>query len=247
MSIIVETQMTRVGTTNKPKLADIDSNVVVDFDEIDKSIPSDKQLRSYCEQWQISPNQHLTITEAGGFFCAARLFWLLTQSGFKDVAMATPKTVLNATAGKSTQSFNAEMLKSLQINGFLTHEQMQDQWQSNTQIVDVRSASRFSGEEADPRPGVRSGHIPNSINIHYGKFLSHSDNNVFISDDELHTLFANNNIDLTKPLIFSCGSGITACIGAVAASRISNALIYVYNGSWSKWGSDQSLPVATII
>lgn len=98
-------------------------------------------------------------------------------------------------------------------------------------VVDARSAGRFNGTSPEPREGLRSGCIPNSINIPYTEVLK---DGKFRSEQELMEIF-NNRINDDRPLVFSCGSGITACIILLAAEIIGKKDMAVYDGSWTEW------------
>jgi thiosulfate/3-mercaptopyruvate sulfurtransferase len=108
------------------------------------------------------------------------------------------------------------------------------------QIIDARSSGRYIGSEREPRDDMRSGHIPNSLNIHYAS-LQH--NGKFKSTDELAAIFEDKNIILSEEIITSCGSGVTACIVAQAAYSLGASCVKVYDASWSEWGASQTLPI----
>ena len=111
----------------------------------------------------------------------------------------------------------------------------------SAEIVDARSADRFEGRTPEPRPGLRSGHIPGAHNVPYGKLLK--EDGTLKSPSELEAVFTEAGVDLTKPVVTSCGSGITASVLALALASIGHRRTAVYDGSWAEWGADQTLPV----
>lgn len=112
-------------------------------------------------------------------------------------------------------------------------------------IVDARGAARFAGEAPEPRPGMRSGHIPNSKNVFFGLLLD--EHGCMKSKNELSKAFENADVplDSSSDLVLTCGSGLSACILGLGLSELGICDIPVYDGSWSEWGSRSDTPVAT--
>ena len=111
------------------------------------------------------------------------------------------------------------------------------------EILDARSAGRFRGDEPEPRPGLRSGHIPGSKNIFYGDLLN--DDGTLKSQNELIKHLKAKDVNLEKPVITSCGSGVTAAIINLALDRIGKSDHSLYDGSWTEWGMYPTVPVET--
>jgi thiosulfate/3-mercaptopyruvate sulfurtransferase len=114
---------------------------------------------------------------------------------------------------------------------------------SAEQLIDARSTPRFTGEEKEQRPGLASGHIPGSRNVPY-KALYNSDG-TFKDKKNLIAAFEDAGVDLSRPVVTTCGSGMTACALAFALFRIGKDDVALYDGSWSEWGADPETPKAT--
>ncbi len=110
----------------------------------------------------------------------------------------------------------------------------------DTVIADARSADRFRGDAAEPRPGLAGGHIPGARSLPQSAFF-HPDN-TFLRGDELRALFAEAGVDLARPLVTTCGSGVTACVILFGAHLLGKSDLSLYDGSWSEWGADPATP-----
>jgi len=111
------------------------------------------------------------------------------------------------------------------------------------EILDARSAARFRGDAPEPREGLRAGHIPGSRNVPYTELLN--DDRTMKDPERLREILAAAGVDLAKPVITSCGSGVTAAVINLALERIGKTDHALYDGSWTEWGAFPTLPVAT--
>jgi thiosulfate/3-mercaptopyruvate sulfurtransferase len=110
------------------------------------------------------------------------------------------------------------------------------------EIVDARGPARFAGEEPEPRPGLAAGHIPGSKNLPQGRLFN--PDNSWKKGDALRTAFVEAGVDLDKPMVTTCGSGITAAVLLFGAHLLGKDDVKLYDGSWSEWGADPATPKA---
>ena len=108
-------------------------------------------------------------------------------------------------------------------------------------MVDARSAGRFKAEEPEPRAGVRGGHMPGAINVHYRRLIA--EDGTLKPPAELRAAFS--DVDLNKPVVTTCGSGLTAAILMLALAEIGRNDVALYDGSWTEWGGRPEAPVVT--
>jgi thiosulfate/3-mercaptopyruvate sulfurtransferase len=113
----------------------------------------------------------------------------------------------------------------------------------STQILDARSASRFTAAEKEPRAGLKSGHMPGAVNLHWRSLLTPQ--NTLKDDAALKKLLAEKGVDLRAPIITTCGSGISAAIIALALEKLGAGHVSLYDGSWTEWGAKPGAPIAT--
>ena len=112
------------------------------------------------------------------------------------------------------------------------------------QVLDARGRGRFEGTEPEPRPGLRSGHIPGSLNLPFLQFID-ADAKTWREPDVIRAAFAGAGVDLTRPLTTTCGSGVSACTLALGAYLVGKSDVAIYDGSWIDWGSDATVTVST--
>jgi thiosulfate/3-mercaptopyruvate sulfurtransferase len=109
------------------------------------------------------------------------------------------------------------------------------------QVVDARSAGRFAGTEPEPRPGLRGGHLPGSLNLPYERLFSRDGG--LLPRDDLRRLFEAARVDVGRPIVTTCGSGVSACVLALGLHLVGRPDVSVYDGSWTEWGGRDDVPV----
>lgn len=213
-------------------------------------LPPPEKFSSRMRSMGIGDGSRIVVYDQQGIYSAARVWWTFRVMGVEDV------TVLNGGLPKwkreglplesgeprlrSTRHFtsrrNADLVRDVSDMKSILKDH-------SAEIVDARSADRFAGSVPEPRAGLRSGHIPGAHNLPYGRLLK--EDGTLKSPAELEALFHEAGVDLSKPVVTSCGSGITASVLALALAVIGHRRTAVYDGSWSEWGADQRLPIET--
>ncbi|MET0749261.1 MAG: 3-mercaptopyruvate sulfurtransferase [Rhizobium sp.] len=211
------------------------------------SVPSPEFFAEQLGKLGISATDRIVVYDGPGFFSAPRAWWLLRTMGARDVKVldggldgwkAEGRPLDTATPQPVPTTFAANF-DAKRVVGF---EDMRDIVSSGAmQIADARSAGRFAAEEPEPRAGMRSGHMPGARSLPSGSF---STDGKFKSLPELQQLIADAGIDLHKPVVTTCGSGITAAIITLALESLGQTDNRLYDGSWSEWGSRADTPIA---
>lgn len=206
-----------------------------------------KQFAKVAQQLGINNNSLLVIYDRMGIYSGPKVWWMFKVIGFKNCYVLDGglpewikmgyKYVMKYDEPKQKGDFIAKYTNKLIASQDDVLKALHDK---NKHIIDARNADRFYGRTAEPRAGLRSGHIPDSLNIPFEDVLFE---NKMRSRKELEKIFEN-IVDKNTLLIFSCGSGVTACITALAATLIGYKNVSVYEGSWSEWGADLNSPIA---
>jgi thiosulfate/3-mercaptopyruvate sulfurtransferase len=193
----------------------------------------------------ISDTDTIVVYNGSGLFTAARVWWNFTIMGATAVFvldgglpawMAAGHPTISGLAEHPARVFQARFEPALVFDS----ADMQGAAKSGRQIIDVRPEARFSGEAPDPRPGVRAGHMPGARNLPFPMLLN---GGALKPADEIRAVLAEAGIDPARPLVTTCGSGVTAPILNLALARIGVNAMEVYDGSWTDWGANEALPV----
>ncbi len=210
--------------------------------------PPPEKFISRLRAMGIGDGHQVVIYDSAGLFSAARVWWTFRLMGKLDVAVldgGLPKWRAEGLPLEDMPPLIRDRHLTVQRQAHLIKDVTQVAAASKLgshEILDARGPARFRGEAAEPRPGLRSGHIPGSRNIHYATLLT--ENGTMRSPDGLRAVMAAAGVDLEKPVITSCGSGVTAAILNLALERIGHRNHALYDGSWAEWGMYGDLKVA---
>ena len=213
-------------------------------------LPSTVKFASRMKKMGIGDGMRIIVYDSLGLFSAARAWWTFRAMGHEDVAVldgglkkwkAEGRPLEDGTPPKRTERHFTPLMNSALIRDM---DDMKKVVAKRAQIVDARSAARFEGTEPEPRPGLRSGHLPGSRNVPAQSLIN--DDGTLKSEAELSKIFADAGIDWRQPVVTTCGSGVTASILSLALAVLGQTNAAVYDGSWAEWGIDgNDLPIET--
>lgn len=197
----------------------------------------------------IGDGHRVVVYDGAGLFSAARVWWLFRLMGKEDVAVldggfpkwqAEGRPVEDEPPLLRDRHFTArrEAGRVKDVTQMAAHVKLGD-----AEIVDARSPERFRGDAPEPRPGLRAGHIPGAKNLHYKALLN--PDGTMKPLEELRAAFRDAGVDLARPVVTSCGSGVTAAILSLALERLGHRKHSLYDGSWAEWGMYPDLAIET--
>jgi len=211
-------------------------------------LPDPITFASAMRKLGIGDGDVVVFYDGTGIYSAPRALWMMRAMGHDKCAVLDggfPKwrregrAVDSSPPPVSARTHFTPHLRSESIRDFTV---MRDNLRTGAeQVVDARSPARFRGEEPEPRPGVRSGHMPGAINVYYAEMLTPE--GTLRPAGELKRIFADRGVNLESPVVTSCGSGITAAIVSLALEIAGAKRIALYDGSWSQWGAHADAPV----
>jgi thiosulfate/3-mercaptopyruvate sulfurtransferase len=227
-----------------------DINEVSDHSiDLPHMLPDPSEFAVRVRRMGIEPTTRVVVYDAQGLFSAARVWWMFRAMGHENVAVldgglakwiAQARPVESGWIQKPHSEFKAHLDPSLvrdlaQVRAALAI--------GSEQVVDARAADRFTGAAPEPRPGLRSGHMPGARNLPWSAVVTAD--GVLAPKAELEKAFAGAGVDLDRPIVTTCGSGISASILSLALARLGHWRSAVYDGSWTEWGGRTDTPVVT--
>lgn len=226
-----------------------------DVDEIaDKTsplphmLPAPAQFEAQMRAMGLSGHRLAVIYDRAGLFSAGRAWWMLRAFGHARVAilngglkkwLAEKRAVTTGLPATTGGDFKAAFDPSFVVSRDDVLANLQTRRHA---VLDARSAARFTATEKEARPGLRSGHIPDSHNLPFDR-MTVPETGEIRSPEALKAAFADAKVDLSRPIITSCGSGVTACALAFGLHLLGKRDVAVYDGAWAEWGQPGDTPV----
>jgi thiosulfate/3-mercaptopyruvate sulfurtransferase len=211
-------------------------------------LPDPVAFASAMRKLGLGDGMHFVVYDAFGLMTAARVWWTLRAFGATDVKIlegglpkwiAEGRPIEEGATERQPRHFSARLDHSFVASLADVRQALAS---GAAQVVDARSAERFRGEAAEPRPGLKSGHMPGSLNVPFVDIVEHGK---LKSGEGLAATLAAHGVDLARPVITTCGSGVTAAILALAVEQAGGRIAGLYDGSWAEWGGRDDCPVAT--
>ena len=212
-------------------------------------VPPVEKFMSRMRAIGVGDGHQIVVYDGSGLFSASRVWWLFKLMGQMDIAVLDggfPKWQAEGHPVEDLPPILRDRHMMVRRQNHMVKDVTQVSAASKlgeSEIVDARSPSRFYGTDPEPRPGLRAGHIPGSKNVFYKDLLKADD--TMKSPDEMRQVFVEAGVDLDKPVITSCGSGVTAAILSLGLTRMGKTDHSLYDGSWTEWGMFPTLPIAT--
>ncbi len=211
--------------------------------------PPVEKFMSRMRAMGVGDGHQVVVYDSQGLFSAARVWWLFRLMGNDNIAVldgglpkwreeGRPYTDLPPTIRDRHMIVDRQPQMIKDVTEVAAASKLGDY-----EIIDARAPERFRGEADEPRPGLRAGHIPKSKNLPYGELLN--EDGTMLSPDALRAQFEKAGVDLNKPAITSCGSGVTAAILCLAMERMGKTDHALYDGSWAEWGAYPGLRIVT--
>ncbi|SIS65375.1 3-mercaptopyruvate sulfurtransferase [Phaeovulum vinaykumarii] len=212
--------------------------------------PPPEKFISRMRAMGVGDGHQVVVYDSMGIFSAPRVWWTFRLMGKTDIAVLDGGLKKWRAEGREVEDLppvTRDRHITVQRQAHLIKDVTQVAAASKLgdwEIIDARAPGRFAGVEPEPRPGLRMGHVPGARNVHFATLMNAD--GTMKSPEELRAIFEAAGVDLTKPAICTCGSGVNAAILALALERIGHRNHAVYDGAWAEWGMFNDLPVATL-
>ncbi len=214
--------------------------------EMPNTLPNPKAFEEAARTLGIKKQSKIVVYDNLGIYASPRVWWMFSTMGHQDIAVldgGLPEWCKKGFEVEPKQTAIYELGNFIARPNFKLKKDIADILQNMEQkqalVLDARSAGRFNGTAPEPRAHLKSGRIPNSLNLPFPSVLN---NGKFKSKKELQAIFNDLNIS-DQPLIFSCGSGLTACVIMLAAELVIKNEKAIYDGSWTEWAQKQPMNI----
>ena len=229
--------------------------VFFDIDEIsDKKssyphmIPDENYFSQKVSELGILNNHHIITYDTLGVFSSARVYWMFKQFGHKKISILNGGLKYWKLNNKKLETSTPQKNKKSQYTAKLEHSKIKifEDIESNLKykkfkLIDARPSGRFNGIDPEPRIEIKSGNIKNSINIPFSSVIN-SETGCFKDKEELEKIFKKNQVKVKDDIVFSCGSGVAACVVGLAYNTLSHENNFdVFDGSWTEWALRNNL------
>ncbi len=226
-----------------------DIKEIADLDDpLPHMLPPEHKFASRMQSLGLGDGNRFVVYDNSPLHTAARAWWMLKQYGAHYVALLDGGLQKWKAEGRPLAA-GREAHRHGHFTAFRDDKAVADKAEvlalvgaGGHEIVDARAAERFAGAEAEPRAGLAAGHIPGSRSAPQGDFFN--PDNSWKRGDALRAVFDAAGVDLAKPMVTTCGSGVTACVPLFGAHLLGKEDVRVYDGSWSEWGADPATPKA---
>lgn len=225
-----------------------DINAIADQDtDLPHMLPSPEAFAAAAGDLGLSREATIVVYDAHGIYSAPRVWWTLRTMGFPSVFVLDGGLKAWRAQGRAVETdvvaphpaVVASQFEQALVKGLPAVTEILAA--GSAQVIDARSAGRFSGQAPEPRASLRSGHMPGALNVPFDQVVN--PDGMLRSMEELRVVFE--EVDLTRPIVTTCGSGVTAAVLALALARLGRGDVAVYDGSWTEWGGRDDTAVVT--
>ncbi|HKX22843.1 MAG TPA: 3-mercaptopyruvate sulfurtransferase [Rhizorhapis sp.] len=225
------------------------TNLIDSHNPVPNMLPPPEKFASRMQSLGLGDGSRIVLYDDSPIKSAARAWFMLTMFGAYDVAILDGGLAKWKAEGRPLAQ-GRETLRHRHFTVWKDEKAVRNKAEmianmasGAEEVVDARSAARFTGQERDPRPGVAPGHIPGSRNLPYSELFNAD--GTYKKGEDLKAAFAAAGIDMEKPMVTTCGGGMTAAVVAFGARLLGKKDIALYDGSWAEWGTDPATQKAT--